>query len=145
MVDWRWTGYNALILLAAMQAIPQDLYEAADVDGARTLAAVLEHHGPDAAADADLRRHRDLDDRRHAALHRAADVQLRRRTRCSGGTTAAVPDGGDVSRTSRRSPNFEFGYAAAVAWVLFLLIALLSVVNLLLLRRMRSADVRCDR
>ncbi len=34
MVDWRWTGYNALILLAAMQAIPRDLYESAEIDGA---------------------------------------------------------------------------------------------------------------
>ncbi|MFT4083527.1 MAG: sugar ABC transporter permease [Nocardioides sp.] len=34
MVNWRWTGYNALILLAAMQAIPRDLYEAASMDGA---------------------------------------------------------------------------------------------------------------
>ncbi len=34
MVDWRWTGYNALIFLAAMQAIPRDLYEAAAIDGA---------------------------------------------------------------------------------------------------------------
>jgi cellobiose transport system permease protein len=34
MVDWRWTGYNALIYLAAMQAIPRDLYESAALDGA---------------------------------------------------------------------------------------------------------------
>lgn len=34
MVNFRWTGYNALILLAAMQAIPRDYYEAATVDGA---------------------------------------------------------------------------------------------------------------
>ncbi|KRD44612.1 ABC transporter permease [Cellulomonas sp. Root930] len=34
MVDFRWTGYNTLILLAAMQAIPKDLYEAAVLDGA---------------------------------------------------------------------------------------------------------------
>jgi cellobiose transport system permease protein len=34
MVNWRWTGYNALILLAAMQAVPRDLYEAAAMDGA---------------------------------------------------------------------------------------------------------------
>ncbi|MDP9796893.1 cellobiose transport system permease protein [Catenuloplanes nepalensis] len=34
MVDWRWTGYNALIYLAAMQAIPRDLYESASLDGA---------------------------------------------------------------------------------------------------------------
>jgi cellobiose transport system permease protein len=34
MIDWRWTGYNAIIVLAAMQTIPKDLYEAASLDGA---------------------------------------------------------------------------------------------------------------
>lgn len=34
IVIWRWTGYNALIYLAAMQAVPSDLYEAASLDGA---------------------------------------------------------------------------------------------------------------
>ncbi|MEV7730354.1 sugar ABC transporter permease [Streptomyces sp. NPDC087917] len=34
IVTWRWTGYNALIYLAAMQSVPQDLYEAAALDGA---------------------------------------------------------------------------------------------------------------
>jgi cellobiose transport system permease protein len=34
MITWRWTGYNALIYLAALQAVPNDLYEAADLDGA---------------------------------------------------------------------------------------------------------------
>lgn len=34
MVNYRWTGYNALILLAAMQAVPKDLYESAAIDGA---------------------------------------------------------------------------------------------------------------
>ncbi|MFH9105823.1 carbohydrate ABC transporter permease [Streptomyces albus] len=34
IVVWRWTGYNALIYLAAMQAVPHDLYESAALDGA---------------------------------------------------------------------------------------------------------------
>jgi cellobiose transport system permease protein len=34
IVIWRWTGYNTLIYLAAMQAIPGDLYESAALDGA---------------------------------------------------------------------------------------------------------------
>ena len=34
MVNWRWTGYNTLIFLAAMQAVPRELYEAASIDGA---------------------------------------------------------------------------------------------------------------
>ena len=35
---WKNFGYNMVILLAALQAIPRDLYEAARVDGAGTLA-----------------------------------------------------------------------------------------------------------
>lgn len=34
MVMWRWTGYNTLLYLAALQAVPRDVYEAAAVDGA---------------------------------------------------------------------------------------------------------------
>ena len=34
MVNWRWTGYNALILLAAMQSVPRDIHESASLDGA---------------------------------------------------------------------------------------------------------------
>ncbi|MFC4543212.1 carbohydrate ABC transporter permease [Halosolutus amylolyticus] len=33
-VTWRWTGYNMIILLAGLQNIPQQLYEAAEIDGA---------------------------------------------------------------------------------------------------------------
>jgi cellobiose transport system permease protein len=41
MVNFRWTGYNTLILLAAMQAIPRDVIEAAVVDGAGRLRTFL--------------------------------------------------------------------------------------------------------
>lgn len=34
MVFWRWLGYNTIIYLAGMQAIPNDLYEASKIDGA---------------------------------------------------------------------------------------------------------------
>ena len=34
MITWRWLGYNALIFLASMLAIPSYLYESADLDGA---------------------------------------------------------------------------------------------------------------
>jgi cellobiose transport system permease protein len=34
MITWRWLGYNALIFLAAMLAVPNELYEAASIDGA---------------------------------------------------------------------------------------------------------------
>ena len=35
MVNFRWTGYNALIVLAAIQAVPAELYDAGAIDGAR--------------------------------------------------------------------------------------------------------------
>ncbi len=34
MVFWRWVGYNTIIYLAGLQGIPNDLYEAATIDGA---------------------------------------------------------------------------------------------------------------
>jgi cellobiose transport system permease protein len=34
MITWRWVGYNSLIFLASMLAIPDDLYESAALDGA---------------------------------------------------------------------------------------------------------------
>ena len=33
-ITWRWTGYNMVILLAGLQAIPAEHYEAAKIDGA---------------------------------------------------------------------------------------------------------------
>jgi multiple sugar transport system permease protein len=34
VVTWEWTGYNMIILYAALKAIPPELTEAASVDGA---------------------------------------------------------------------------------------------------------------
>ncbi|MFA9558371.1 carbohydrate ABC transporter permease [Evansella sp. AB-rgal1] len=34
MVFWRWVGYNTIIYLAGLQAIPNELYEASVIDGA---------------------------------------------------------------------------------------------------------------
>jgi len=36
--------------------------------------------------------------------------------------------------------RFEFGYAAAISWVVFLMILVIAVVNVLLIRRISSAD-----
>ncbi len=37
LVVWRWTGYNMVLMLAGLQAIPIDYYEAAQLDGASPL------------------------------------------------------------------------------------------------------------
>lgn len=36
-VTWRWTGYNMIILLAGLQNVPKQLYEAAEIDGANRI------------------------------------------------------------------------------------------------------------
>jgi lactose/L-arabinose transport system permease protein len=33
-ITWRWTGYNMIILLAGLQGIPRETFEAAEIDGA---------------------------------------------------------------------------------------------------------------
>lgn len=37
LVLWRWTGYNMVLLLAGLQGIPEEYYEAATVDGTTPL------------------------------------------------------------------------------------------------------------
>ena len=36
-MTWRWAGYNAIIILAGLQSIPEDVYEAATLDRVRKL------------------------------------------------------------------------------------------------------------
>src|SRR5688572_10538281 len=36
-ITWRWTGYNAVIILSGLQNIPNELHDAASVDGAGRL------------------------------------------------------------------------------------------------------------
>mgnify|MGYP004473265673 FL=1 len=36
VVSWRWTGYNMILFLAAIQNISEDYYEAATIDGANS-------------------------------------------------------------------------------------------------------------
>jgi arabinosaccharide transport system permease protein len=38
---WRWTGVNIIYFLAGLQAIPTELYESADIDGANSLQKFL--------------------------------------------------------------------------------------------------------
>jgi len=41
MILWRWVGYNMMIMLAGLQSIPYELYEAARIDGANGLQSFL--------------------------------------------------------------------------------------------------------
>jgi cellobiose transport system permease protein len=139
MVIWRWTGYNALIYLAAMQAIPDELYEAAAIDGARPWRQFW---------------HVTIPNLRPTIIFTVIVSTI-------GGLQLFTepylfePDHyGSTGGSARQyqtvvmylyeksfgSSQFKLGYASAIGWALFMLIALISLVNFLIVRRIRSAD-----
>jgi cellobiose transport system permease protein len=133
MVNWRWTGYNALIYLAAIQAIPRDLYEAAELDGA----------GP-------VRQFRSIT----VPLIRPALIFTVVMSIIGGMQLFTEPllfGQGDISGGSLRQfqtiamymfeqsfQNFDYGYGSAIAWAIFLLTVVVGVANALIARRWKG-------
>ena len=138
MVMWRWTGYNALIYLAAMQSIPEELYEAAAVDGARRFRQFIHVTVP-------MLRPTILFT---VVIATIGGLQLFTEPyefepikHATGGSdrqyqTVAMY----LYEKAFGSSQFDFGYAAAIAWCLFLLIGVISLVNYLVVRRISSAE-----
>jgi cellobiose transport system permease protein len=134
MIIWRWTGYNALIYLAAMQAVPQDLYAAASIDGASSFQQLRKITIP--------------------AIRPTIIFTVIVST-IGGMQVLAEPllfGGGAISGGSDRQfqtlslylyevgfNRWEFGYASAAAWVMFGLIVIVAIVNYLLTSRLRRA------
>ncbi|GAA1822087.1 sugar ABC transporter permease [Luedemannella flava] len=133
MVDWRWTGYNALIFLAAMQAIPKDLYESAAIDGARPVRQFWSITVP-------LLRPTILF---CVVVSTIGGLQLFTEPLLFNSGTDSIRGG--TLRQSQTitmymfenafAPNFNFGYGSAIAWLLFLLIIAVALVNAALIRR----------
>jgi cellobiose transport system permease protein len=139
MVTWRWAGYNALIYLAAMQGIPDELYEAAAIDGAKgwkqfthvtipmlrptiIFTVIISTIG---------------------GLQLFTEPFLFQPLKQAGTGGSARQYQTVVMYLYEKafgSTQFDFGYAAAIGWALFLLIALVSLVNFLVVRRIRSAE-----
>jgi cellobiose transport system permease protein len=133
MVNWRWTGYNALIFLAAMQAIPRDLYEAAAIDGASKVRQFFSVTLP---------------------MLRPAVIFVVVTSTIGGLQIFAEPrlfDGAGLGGADRQYQTItmylwelgwrvrNLGTASAVAWLLFALIVVFALVNLLLTRRIAHA------
>jgi cellobiose transport system permease protein len=134
MVNWRWTGYNALIYLAAMQSIPRDLYEAATVDGASKVRQFRSITVPMIRPAIIFT----------VIMSTIGGMQLFTEPLIFGqGTTAML--GGSLRQFQTVSMymfekafhDFDLGYGSAVAWMIFLLIAVLGLINFLLIRRTR--------
>jgi cellobiose transport system permease protein len=136
IVTWRWTGYNALIYLAAMQAIPADLYAAAAVDGAGRW---------------QLFRHVTIPSLRPAivftvVISTIGATQLFGEPLLFGGVSGHIGGTDHQYQTlglylyDQGWYNFHLGRAAAVAWAMFLIIVVFVIINSLLARRIRSAS-----
>ena len=50
---WQWTPFVILLMLAALQTLPAEVYEAARLENASAWQQFLGHNLPDAAADLD--------------------------------------------------------------------------------------------
>jgi cellobiose transport system permease protein len=130
IVTWRWTGYNALIYLAGMQAISTDLYEAAAMDGAGRWAQF---------------RNVTLPGLRPTILFTIV-VSTIGASQLFGEPLLyhnGLPDGGTQNQYQTLGllmyqqgwTNDRLGLASATAWTMFLIIVLAVGVNLLLARR----------
>lgn len=122
MITWRWVGYNAIIYLAGLQAIPADVYEAAKVDGASTIQTFLRVTVPML---------------RPVILFTVitstiGGLQIFTEPQVLLGDTGGPDNAGQtivLYLYEHAFVNNQFGYGAAVAWALFLLILVFSVIN----------------
>lgn len=124
-ITWRWTGYNMVILLAGLQSIPGELYDAAKVDGAG----------------------------RWATFARVVVPQLRPVIVFTTITSSIgalqlfdenfILTGGGPNNATLTPvlylykvgfQQFDPGYASAIAWLLVVLTAVISIVQFRLLR-----------
>lgn len=131
MVDWRWTGYNALIFLAGMQAIPRDLYEAAAIDGAsrrqqfwRITVPLLRPTIVFVSIISTI-----------GGLQLFTEPLLFNSGHMEGGTLRQSQTVA-MYMFENAFNRFQYGYGSAVAWMLFLLIFIFSIVNFLIIRRL---------
>ncbi|MCL3818911.1 carbohydrate ABC transporter permease [Aeromicrobium wangtongii] len=137
MVDWRWTGYNALILLASLQAVPKELYEAARIDGASAWRQFWSITVPMLRPTIIF----------VSIVATIGGIQLFTEPLLFGSGINAIAGGSTgqfqtvaMYLVQQAFTGQRFGYASTVAWVLFLLIAVFAIINVVLLRRIKSVD-----
>ncbi len=140
MVNFRWTGYNALIFLAAMQAIPRDVIEAAVVDGANRWKTFINVTIP---------------------MLRPTIIFVVITSTIGGLQIFDEPrmfdnfglGGADREWMTVTMYLYEIGWntqrnlgrAAAIAWLLFLIIVVFALLNFAITNRIASSDARPNR
>jgi cellobiose transport system permease protein len=132
MISWRWTGYTTLLLLAAMQAIPRDLYRAAMLDGASSFRRLV---------------HITIPQLRPALIFIAllttiGGLQVFAEPLVFGGANIGITGGSARQFQTvvlfvyeQGFFNFDFSYAAAISLMLFVIILVASLINFAVVRR----------
>ncbi|MDL9978133.1 carbohydrate ABC transporter permease [Microbacterium sp. ASV49] len=140
MVNWRWTGYNALILLAAMQAVPKDIHEAAAIDGAGAVRRFFSVTVPGIRPTIIF----------VIITATIGGLQIFTEPKLFN-ASSSVPGG--PQRQYQTTVLYlwdlafnreSFGKAAAVAWILFLIIVAIGVLNFLLSRSIASGETKAS-
>jgi cellobiose transport system permease protein len=142
MVDWRWTGYNALIYLAAMQSISKDVYESASLDGASANRQFWSMTVPMLRPTIIFT----------VIISTIGGLQLYGEPLLFAGGGNPLLGGSDrqfqtvtMFLMEQFYMDFELGQAATVAWLLFLLILVFSVINFLFTSRLQSDRIKKTR
>ncbi|MEV8289501.1 carbohydrate ABC transporter permease [Streptomyces niveus] len=136
IVVWRWTGYNALIYLAAMQSIPHELYESAALDGASPRQQFL---------------HVTIPSLRPTILFTCVvstigATQLFGEPLLFNGGAGATGGADHQFQTlglylyEQGWVNLHLGRASAIAWAMFLILLIIGAVNWLVARRLRRSS-----
>ena len=134
MVNWRWTGYNALIFLAAMQAVPRELYESAAIDGAGRVRQFISMTLPMIRPTMIF----------VVITSTIGGLQIFAEPRLFD-NTLAQNGGSDRQFGTMTMLIYDFGWqlrdlgrASATAWLLFVVICAFGIANFLLIRRIGS-------
>ena len=136
MINWRWTGYNALILLAAMQAVPRDLYESAALDGASAVRRFFSITIPSIRPTIIF----------VVITATIGGLQVFTEPKLFDATSATP---GGAFRQYQTTVLYlwdlafnrgDFGKAAAVAWLLFIVVVAIGLINFAISRTIASGD-----
>jgi cellobiose transport system permease protein len=138
MVNWRWTGYNALILLAAMQAVPRDIHESASLDGAGPIRRFFSITIPSIRPTFIF----------VVITATIGGLQIFTEPKLFN-ASSSIPGG--PFRQYQTTVLYlwdmafnrgNFGKAAAIAWMLFLIIVGIGLINFFISRRIASTETR---
>ncbi|MGW4597149.1 carbohydrate ABC transporter permease [Streptomyces sp. NPDC004457] len=135
LMTWQWTGYNAIIFLAGLQTIPSELYEAARMDGAGPVQTFFRITLPMLRPVLLFV----LVVSTVTGLQSFSEPQVLLQNTANESTFSGGP--GHAGRTmvlyffQQTFDNNDFGYGAAVAWGVFLVVILFSIINWRLVQR----------